>query len=168
MTLDGYERKLLYTNEGGYLPGAVSPDRRYVTLVKTQTSTDSDIYLHDRTTNKTTLLTPDDQPNEEVTNSPQEFSPDGASFYYTTDKGSEFSYLVRYDLAKGERTEVLRTNWDVAGAGFSRDGRWFTIAVNNDGKTELRVFQAAGMKPVELPTLPGADVTGVSFSTTAP
>ena len=164
MTLDGYERKLLYTNEGGYLPGSVSPDRRYVTLFKTQTSTDSDIYLHDRTTGKTTIITPDDPPNSEVSNSPADFSPDGKSLYYTTDKGSEFSYLVRYDLATGQRAEVLKTNWDVAGAGFSRDGKWFTIAVNEDGRTDLRVFKADGMKPVELPALPGADVTGVGFS----
>jgi dipeptidyl aminopeptidase/acylaminoacyl peptidase len=164
VTLDGYERKLLYTNEGGYLPGAVSPDRRYVTLFKTQTSTDSDIYLHDRTTGKTTLLTPDEPANTEVSNAPQDFSPDSKSLYYTTDKGSEFAYLVRYDLATGKRDEVLKTQWDVAGAGFSRDGRWFTIFVNADGKTELRIFEAAGMKPVELPTMPGADVTGVNFS----
>jgi dipeptidyl aminopeptidase/acylaminoacyl peptidase len=164
MTLDGYERELLYTNEGGYLPGGVSPDRRYVTLFKTQTSTDSDIYLHDRTTNKTTLLTPDDPANTEVSNGPQDFSPDSKSLYYTTDKGSEFAYLVRYDLATGKRNEVLKTKWDVTGAGFSRDGRWFTIFVNADGKTELRVFEAAGMKPVELPTMPGADVTGIGFS----
>jgi dipeptidyl aminopeptidase/acylaminoacyl peptidase len=164
MTLDGYERKLLYTNEGGYLPGGVSSDRRYVALVKTLTSTDSDIYLHDRTTGKTTLLTPDETANTEVNNNPQDFSPDSKSLYYTTDKGSEFAYLVRYDLATGQRTEVLKTRWDVAGAGFSRDGRWFTTTVNADGKTELRVFEAAGMKPVELPTMPGADVTGVGFS----
>jgi dipeptidyl aminopeptidase/acylaminoacyl peptidase len=168
MTLDGYERKLLYTNEGGYLPGGVSTDRRYITLFKTQTSTDSDIYLHDRTTGKTTLLTPDDpadtKANIEVSNQPADFSPDGKSLYYTTDKGSEFSYLVRYDLASGQRTEVLKTNWDVAGAGFSRDGKWFTVIVNDDGRTDLRVFRAEGMKPVELPALPGADVTGVGFS----
>ncbi len=164
MTLDGYERTLLYTNEGGYLPGGVSPDRRYVTLFKTQTSTDSDVYLHDRTTKKTTLLTPDDPANTEVSNNPADFSPDGKSLYYTTDKGSEFSYLVRYDLASGQRTEVLKTNWDVAGAGFSRDGKWFTIAINDDGRTDLRIFRAEGMKPVELPALPGADVTGVNFS----
>lgn len=168
MTLDGYQRTLLYTNEGGYLPGAVSPDRRYIALFKTQTSTDSDIYLHDRTTGKTTLLTPDDpadtKANIEVSNQPADFSPDGKSLYYTTDKGSEFAYLVRYDLASGQRTEVLKTNWDVAGAGFSRDGKWFTIAINDDGRTDLRIFRTEGMKPVELPALPGADVTGVNFS----
>ena len=164
MTLDGYQRKLLYTNEGGYVPGPVSPDRRYVTLVKTQTSADSDIYLHDRTTGKTTLLTPDDPPNTEVANAPQDFSPDGKSFYYTTDKGSEFAYLVRYDLATGQRSETLKTHWDVLGARFSRDGRWFAVTVNDDGRTDLRVFRVQGMQPVEMPAPPGADVTEVGFS----
>src|SRR5262249_16903601 len=64
----------------------------------------------------------------------------------------------------GERTEVLRPKWDVVGASFSRDGRWFTISINNDAKTELRVFQVQGsaMKPVKLPAIQ-ADITGVAF-----
>lgn len=164
MTLDGYGKKLLYKNEGGFFLGTVSPDRRYLTLFKTLTDHDSDVYLHDRTTGKTTLLTPDDTPGAQVANNPRDFSPDGKSLYYTTDKGSEFSYLVRYDLATGKREEVLKTNWDVSNAGFSRGGRWFTIAVNKDARTELRVFTAADMKPVALPAMPGADITGVSFS----
>jgi dipeptidyl aminopeptidase/acylaminoacyl peptidase len=52
----------------------------------------------------------------------------------------------------------------VAGAGLSRDGRFLTVTINDDGHTDLRVFDAATLKPVELPTLPGADVTGVAFS----
>ncbi|HET9209681.1 MAG TPA: S9 family peptidase, partial [Thermoanaerobaculia bacterium] len=89
-------------------------------------------------------------------------SPDGKALYYTTDKGSEYAYLVRYDLATGKRTEVLRPKWDVASAGFSRDGRWFTVSINNDAKTELRVYQAAGMKPVKLPAIQ-ANINGVIF-----
>ena len=164
MTLDGYAKKLLYTNDGGFFPGSVSPDRRYVSLTKALTDHDSDVYLHDRATGKTTLLTPDDAPGAQVANSPQDFSPDGKSLYYTTDKGSEFSYLVRYDLATGERQEVLRTSWDVTGASFSRDGRRFTVSINNDARTELRIFETAGMKPVQAPAIPGADVTGVVLS----
>jgi dipeptidyl aminopeptidase/acylaminoacyl peptidase len=164
MAVDGYERKLLYANEGGYLPGSVSPDRRYVSLVKTQTTTDSDVFLHDRASGRTTLLTPDDPPNSEVANSPADFSPDSKGFYYTTDKGSEFAYLVRYDLETGRTAEVVKTSWDVLGADFSRDGRWFTVSINNDGRTELRVFRAEGMQPVELPALAGADVTNIGFS----
>jgi dipeptidyl aminopeptidase/acylaminoacyl peptidase len=164
MTLDGYERKLLYTNEGGYIPGQASPDRRYVTLGKEHTTTDSDIYLHDRTTGKTTLLTPDDPAGTEVANEAQDFSPDGKSLYYTTDKGSEFSYLIRYDLATGQRTEVLRPEWDIVGAAFTHDGRYFVVAINNDARTEVRFFESEGMRPLALPAMPDADITGVRFS----
>jgi dipeptidyl aminopeptidase/acylaminoacyl peptidase len=149
MSVDGYDRKLLYTNDGGFTLGAISPDRRWVTLVKAISTSDSEIYLYDRTASKLTRLTPE-TPNEEVANGPETFSRDSGSLYYTTNQGSEFAYLVRYELATGKRTDLVRTHWDVAGAGLSRD--------------DLRVFDAATLKPVELPTLPGADVTDVNFS----
>lgn len=164
MTLDGYEKKLLYTNEGGFLPTKVSPDRRYVALGKSQGTADNDVYLHDRTTGKTTLLTPDDASGAEVSNLAEDFSSDGKSLYYTTNQGAEFAYLVRYDLAKAERTEVMRPNWDVAAADFSREGRFFQVAINNDARTEIKVFETAGMKPVSLPPMKGMDVTGATFS----
>ncbi len=162
MSLDGYERKLLYKNEKGHLPGAVSPDRRYVALARAVTNAASDIDLYDRTTGKLTTIASHEANGEEVANSGEDFSPDGKSLYYTTDQGSQFAYLVRYDLETGKRTEVLRPQWDVQGASFSRDGKWFTVFINNDAKTELRVFQAAGMKPVKLPAIQ-ADITGLNF-----
>ncbi|HEY3569413.1 MAG TPA: S9 family peptidase [Thermoanaerobaculia bacterium] len=162
MTLDGYQRTLLYKNEGGYLPTGISPDRRYVALAKLVSNAASDIYLYDRTTSKLTQIAQGLEGTTQVANQAQDFTPDGKSLYYTTDKGSEFAYLVRYDLATAKRTEVLRPKWDVVGAGFSRDGRWFTISINNDAKTELRVFQAAGMKPVKLPAIQ-ANINGVVF-----
>jgi dipeptidyl aminopeptidase/acylaminoacyl peptidase len=163
MTFDGYRRTLLYKNEGGFLPGGVSPDRRYVALIKSVTNAATDIQVYDRTTSKLVPIAAHEASGAEVLNSPEDFSPDGKSLYYTTNQGSEFAYLVRYDLATGKRDEVLRPQWDVAGAGFSRDGRWFTISINNDARTELRVFQAAGMKPVKLPEMQ-ADINGVNFS----
>ncbi|MFL6193277.1 MAG: alpha/beta fold hydrolase [Thermoanaerobaculia bacterium] len=163
MTNDGYERKLLFKNEAGYLPGEVSPDRRYIALAKALTNADADIYLYDRESGKTALITPDEGGAAEILNNTQEFSPDGKSLYYTTDKGSEFSYLVRYDLATGKRAEVMRPTWDVAGAQFSKDGRFFGVAINNDARTEVRLFEAATMKPVKLPEMEG-DITGVNFS----
>lgn len=164
MTLDGYERTLLYKNEGGFIPGAVSPDRRWVALTKTAGFNDADLYLHDRTTGKTTLLNPGDTPGTEVTYLPQEFSPDGKSLYYLTDKGSEFEYLLRYDLATGQSTEILRPAWDVTSAGFSRAGKYFLAAINNDARTELRLFEADGLRPVALPDLQEGSITGVIFS----
>jgi dipeptidyl aminopeptidase/acylaminoacyl peptidase len=164
MSIDGYERKLLYKNEGGYIGGTVSPDRRYIALNKAFTNAASDIDLYDRTTGKITPLASHQEAGVEVANATQGFSPDGKSLYYTTDKGSQFGYLMRYDLATGKRSEVLspRPHWDVQSAIFSRDGRWFSVAINNDARTELRVFQTAGMKPVKLPAIQ-ADITGLNF-----
>lgn len=164
MTLDGYERTLLFKNEGGFIPGTVSPDRRWVTLTKTAGFNDVDLYLHDRTTGKTTLLNPGDVPNTEISYQPQAFSPDGKSLFYVTDKGSEFDYLLRYDLATGTSTEVLRPEWDVVGAGYSRGEKYFLAAINNDARTELRIFDAASFRPVSLPDLQEGSISGVFFS----
>src|SRR6185436_5422862 len=164
MTLDGYERTLLFKNEEGFSPGPVSPDRRWLTLSKSSGFNDNDLYLHDRTTGKTTLLNPDDVPGTEISFTPEAFSPDGKSLYYVTDKGSEFDYLMRYDLATGKSTEVLRPGWDVVGAGFSREGKYFLAAINNDARRELRLFEADSLRPVPLPDLQEGSVTGVIFS----
>ncbi len=164
MAVDGYERTLLFKNEGGFFPGAVSPDRRWIALSKPVSTNDVDFYLHDRTTGKTALLNPGDVAGTEVAYSPQVFSLDGKSLYYLTDKGSEFDYLMRYDLATGQSTEVLRPKWDVLGAGFSRNGKYFLTAVNNDARIELLLFEAEGLRPVPLPDLQEGSVTGVIFS----
>jgi dipeptidyl aminopeptidase/acylaminoacyl peptidase len=161
MSVDGYQRTLLYRNEGGFALGPISRDRRYVALVKQESTGDSDVYLYDRTTAKLTDLTTH---TGDVVNSPEDFSPDGASLYYTTNEGGEFARLVRYDLSNGKRSDVLRPDWDVTGAHFSRDGRFFVISINRDAATEVRLFAEPGMRPVKLPELPDADITGLRFS----
>jgi len=164
MTLDGFERTLLFKNEEGFLPGAISPDRRWVALTKTSGFNDVDLYLHDRTTGKTTLLNPGDVPNTEISFQPKAFSLDGKSLFYITDKGSEFDYLVRYDLATGKSTEVLRPDWDVVSASYSREGKYFVATINNDARYDLRLFDASSLRPVPLPNLQQGSISGVFFS----
>ncbi|HYU34916.1 MAG TPA: S9 family peptidase [Thermoanaerobaculia bacterium] len=164
MTLDGYQRTLLLKNEERFAIGTVSPDRRWVSLSKTVGFNDVDLYLHDRTTGKTTLLNPGDVAGTEISFKPQTFSLDSKSLFYLTDKGSEFDYLMRYDLATGKSTEVLRLDWDVTGAGFSRDGKYFQATINHDARFELRLFDAATLRPIPLPDLQEGSVNGVFFS----
>ncbi len=159
---EGYARKLIYKDEAGLDFGAISPDRGTLALHKSGGSTaDSDIYLYDAKSGKTTNITAHEG---DVASSPQAFSPDGKALYYTTNKGSEFSYLVRYDLATSKVEEVLRPDWDVSYAYFSHDGRYFVAGINNDARTEVRLFETQGMKPVTLPALPQADVNSIQFS----
>ena len=104
---DGYARKMIYKDEAGLSYAAISPDRGTLALVKSGGSTaDSDIYLYDAKSGKARNITPHEG---DVANAPYTFSPDGRSLYYATNQGSEFSYLVRYDLATAKVEEVLRT-----------------------------------------------------------
>jgi dipeptidyl aminopeptidase/acylaminoacyl peptidase len=162
MSVDGYRKTLLYTNEEGYDVAAISPDRRWLALDKSGDSPeDSDVYLYDREAGKARRLTPH---QGEVSNGATTFSPDGASLYYTTDEGAEFKRLMRYDLAAGTRAEVLRPDWDVLEAHFSRDGHYLVAAINHDARTETRLFAMPGLRPVPLPEIPDADVTAAAFS----
>jgi dipeptidyl aminopeptidase/acylaminoacyl peptidase len=159
--VDGFERELLYRNEEGLDFGGVSPDRRWIALVKPISTSDSDVYLLDRESGELRNLTAHEGFEQ---NFPAGFSPDGRTLLLTTDKGAEFSYLVAHDLATGERREILRPEWDVVGADYSKSGTYLAVWINNDARTEIQAFEAATMEPVALPDLPEAEITGVRFS----
>jgi dipeptidyl aminopeptidase/acylaminoacyl peptidase len=160
-SVSGYERELIFENNNGYGTMIVSPDRRYIALSKTVTNTDSDVYLHDRETEVTGLITGE---AGDVYCLPQDFSPDGTKLYYTTDWNNEFTYLERYDVFSGRSALVVQPEWDVVYARFSSTGRYFMYAINNDARQELRIFEAATAEPVELPAVPNAQISWVGFS----
>lgn len=148
---DGYARTLLYRNTEGYLPGPVSRDKRYVALIRAHTTSDQDVYLHDRRSGRTTHLTPH---QGSVAYAPQDFTPDGTALLLTADEGREFAALWRLDLGTGARTAVLSPDWDVVGAGYTRSGRFLVAAINEEAKFVSRVYDAATLAEVSLPGLP--------------
>lgn len=158
---DDYDRSPIFENDPCFYPADVSPDRHYVALGKPRTTNDSDIFLFDRRTEELKNIT---EHTGNVQNSVADFTPDGRGLLYTTDKGSEFAYLARYDLATGETTTLLQPEWDVMYADHSRNGEYLVVGINQDARTEVRLFDAATMQPVALPDLPDADITSVSFS----
>jgi dipeptidyl aminopeptidase/acylaminoacyl peptidase len=161
MAADGYARTLVFQNDGGFYIGGVSRDERYLSLSKPNTTSDSDVWLYDRQTRQLRNLT---EHTGSVANTPSAFTPDSRGLLITTDEGHEFAWLARVDLATGQKTVVLKPDWDVWGAGYSRGGRYMTATINNDARTELRLFDAATMNPLPLPPMAGANITNVLFS----
>ena len=84
--VDGYRRTLIYRNTEGFLLGPVSRDKRYVALIRPRTTSDADIFLHDRSTNTTKNIT---EHTGTVNNSPADFSPDGSKLLFVSDSGGE-------------------------------------------------------------------------------
>lgn len=155
-----YQRTLLYRNDAAFDIEGVSPDRRFIALNRSLSSAENELHLHDRTTGTTTKLAG----GQGAAAFTLAFSPDGKALFFSSDEDSEFAYMVRHDLGSGARQVVLRTDWDVAYAEFSHDGRYLTVAINADARTEVRLFEAATLRPLPMPALPEADIVDVTFS----
>ena len=97
-------------------------------------------------------------------NSAQDFSEDNSTFYYTTDDGGEFSYLMAYDLKSKEKKKVMEKSWDIMGSGFTSHGKYMVVYVNEDGKNAIEVLDASTMTPINLPDFDGKSITSVGFS----
>ena len=151
----------LVLESGGYGIGPVSPDKRYVALGKPITTTDADIYLHDRQTKRTTHLTAHEG---EVQFAAVAFTPDSRGLYYATDEDSEFVYLKHMDLASGGSRIVEQAPWDVMFATLSHNGRYLAVGINNDARTEVRLHDLATQERLTLPALPAGEITAIEFS----
>jgi len=158
---DTLERTLLVENTVDAFPSVASPDGRYVAFSKVHVRSDTDILLWDRETGEIETLIADE---DAVVNSAQTFSADSRFLYYTTDRGSEFRYLIERDLESGEERVVLQPDWDVSFVSRSRGGNYLVAGINEDSQTSLKVLSTDDFSEVQLPTMPNGNVTSVTFS----
>lgn len=158
---DGYKRTQLYRNTDGYELGPVSRDKRFLVLVKPRTTSDTDIYLHDRQSKTTKIITAH---TGTVSNTPADFSVDGSKLLFASDSGREFAALFSYDIASGATVPVYEQNWDILGAEYSKAGKYLTVYVNEDSRYSGRVLDAATFAPAPLTGMPQGTVRGISVS----
>jgi dipeptidyl aminopeptidase/acylaminoacyl peptidase len=156
-----YARTRLYENPGGLEPSEVSPDGRWVALEKSNTTSDSDLYLYDAQTKETKHLSPHQGTAAYAASA---FDPGSTALYYLTNDGGEFQRVRRYVMATGQHEDVEKAEWDVMYTSFSKNGKYRVSAVNADARTELRLYDAKTGARVPLPQLPEGDVTSVRIS----
>jgi dipeptidyl aminopeptidase/acylaminoacyl peptidase len=157
-----YPSMVVYQNNEGLDPTAISRDNRYIALIKPITTNNSDVYILDTESGESKHITPHEG---DVDYSPQYFSPDGKKLIYLTNEGSEFMYISSYDLATGEKTKIEDAPWDIMYTYLSRNGKYRVVAINNDARTEIKVYnESDGGKLVQLKSVPKGDITGVNIS----
>ena len=139
----------------------MSRDKRYIALIKTRTTSDSDIFLHDRQNNTTRNLTPH---SGAVNNMPADFSPDGTRLLYTSNEGREFASLRSIDVADGSATTAYQEDWDVVGTSYSKSGKYLKVAVNEDARAAVRVLDAVTFRPAHLAQLPAGSIRAFAIS----
>ena len=158
-----YERSLVFQNEGGWEPGAVSDDGRWLALGQVIDNADANILVAD-------LEAPGAAPKliteheGAVAHRPIGFGPENQKLYYLTDGHGEFMQAWSYDLESGDHQPVVESDWDVMYVYFSEQGRYRVTALNQDAQTVLSILDAEIGEDLALPDLPGGDVTGVQIS----
>ena len=159
MNIADYEPTLIYQNNDGLDFNEISNDENYFALSKSVNTNDSDLFLYDVKTKEMIKI------NDTLSaNFAQDFSEDNATFYYTTDEGSEFSYLMSYNINSKEKSKVIEKSWDISGAGFTNNGSYMVVYINDDGKNVIEVLDTNTMNPIELPDFEDKSITSVTFS----
>ncbi|MCB0638209.1 MAG: S9 family peptidase [Lewinella sp.] len=153
------EPQLLYEMESGDNFGGISPDKRFMAIVRPINTNDTEMLLYDFTTQELTTIS-----GEQGAYSPADFSADGQYLYYTTNAGNEFSYLRRYNLTTGEHEDVQKADWDIAYAYFSHDGKYRVTGINADAKTVIEVINTETGEAVDFPDFGERSVAGVNIS----
>jgi dipeptidyl aminopeptidase/acylaminoacyl peptidase len=156
-----YPASVVYQNDQGLDPAAISDDGRYIALLKSITTTNSDMYLLDTQTKKIKLISRHDG---NVRYDPQYFSHDGTKLLYLTDEGSEFTYLASYDINNGVKVRLEEAPWDIMYATLSRNGKYRVVGINNDARTEVKIYDESTGQQVQVPGLPEGDITGVNIA----
>lgn len=159
MDIATFKPKLILKNEDAMDFGGISADKNYMLLSKSITTNDSDLYLLNLKTNQKTKI------NESLSkNTPEDFSPDGKSFYYTTDDNSEFSYLMKYDIENGTNEKVLEKDWDINAFYFTHNGKYQVMFSNEDAKTKMYVTEVATGNELNFPDIDGQAIEAARFS----
>lgn len=162
-TASDYERSLVFRNEDGWQPGAVSDDGRWLALTQVIDNADSNIFLAH-------LEAPESAPKlvteHEGTISHQAmgFGPENRKLYYLTDGHGEFMQAWSYDLESSEHQSVVEADWDIMYVYFSEEGRYRVTALNEDAQTVLSILDTETGEELAFPDLPDGDITGVRIS----
>ena len=156
-----FARELVYQDDVGYGFGDISDDAKWIAFAKINSTADSDIYLWNTASKTMTLIS---KHEGTASFSPEEFDVDSKWLYYTTNEGSEFMRLRRYELATGKSEDVEKADWDIEWTFFSRNGKYRLSSVNEDGRSVLKVWDGRTGAPVALPPFPAGEISSVRVS----
>ena len=160
MDIETFESALIYKNDSGYSLRAISNDKKYIAFKKTHIRQNTDIFLFNRENNELKLLT-EHQGN--IFFEPLVFSPDNKYLYYKTDKTGEFTSIEKLNLETGKSEKAYAENWDIDKAYSSSNAKYFYIAINEDSRTKIKIFEQNN-KAIKFPEFDGASVTNFIFS----
>ena len=159
MKVDTWKSEMLYQNDNGINISDMSEDESWFSFSQTITTSENKLFLTNRVDKSTIELSV-----EPGSYSSSGFSNDNKYFFFITDVGEEFSYLVKYEIETGKEEVLFQTNWDVMYSYLSESEKYRVTAVNEDGKNTLFIKNLVNNSDVFFPAIPDGDIKGVRIS----
>lgn len=110
--------------------------------------TDSNIFVAEIKTGKSTVVTPHDGEKLFAAN---DFSPDSKRLLITSNAVNEFHNVALLNLDSKRIQWLTRETWEIQGGNFSPDGKSVTFRANVDGHADLYMHDLISEKTTELP-----------------
>jgi dipeptidyl aminopeptidase/acylaminoacyl peptidase len=119
--------------------------------------TDSNIFVADVKTSKSSLATPHDGEKLFAAN---DFSANGKRLLITSNAANEFQNAALLDLGNKKIQWLTHEKWEIYGGNFSPDGNNVTFRANVDGHADLYLYNLATQKTTQLPLKKGVNSFG--------
>ncbi len=121
-------------NQGNYNP-VWSKDGKYIVYTQSQAKgTDSNIFIAEVATQKSTLLTPHEGEQRFEAN---DISPDGKQILLTSNAANGYENIGLLDLSTRAISSLTKDKWEIRAGEFSPDGKHITFSANVDGNEDI-------------------------------
>jgi dipeptidyl aminopeptidase/acylaminoacyl peptidase len=118
-----------------------SKDGKYIVYTQEQAKgTDSNVFIADVATAKSTLLTPHEG---EQLYSANDVSPDGMHILFTSNSANGYENVGLLDLTTKKSRWLTNDRWEFRGDEFSPDGKNVTFTANVDGNQDIYLYDLA-------------------------
>jgi dipeptidyl aminopeptidase/acylaminoacyl peptidase len=144
--------------ERGNVHPLFSRDGKWIVYTQVHAKgTDSDIYVAEVATSKSTRLTPH---TGEQLYSADAWSPDGRKVLVTSNAGNGYENVGLLDVANKRIDWLTQDKWEIQAGDFSPDGRSVTWTANVDGNTDIYIHDLASGKSEAFPLPTGVNEPG--------
>lgn len=158
-------RKITSLPGGGWFSFQWSPDDKKLVAMNYKSANESSIWLIDVASGERKQLLPQEGSQAEPAfYGDPHFSPDGKFLLATSDRAGEFRQLMKADLATMKITPISGgIPWNVEEVEPAKRTNQLATVINNDGLSELHLFDGRAGKELARPRLPVGGISNLRW-----
>jgi dipeptidyl aminopeptidase/acylaminoacyl peptidase len=137
----------------GWSIHSIAFDNKSLLVGEYLSATESYLWLLDIASGTKKLLTPRTDVTDAAYSSAA-LLPTGRHVIALTNRGTEFTRLVKIDVASREESVLAEHRWSIDGIAFTEDGSRLAYRTNEDGASVLHLLDVATEKALPVPALP--------------